>query len=111
MMNIEHELFLLQDTGYAAFQGNLTPGISKESVIGVRVPVLRDFAKKVKKDEACEQFLENLPHKYYDENMLHAVLLSAEKSEKSSSCWGAPEIAGYTKYACLPFSSSFWTAA
>ena len=79
MMNIEHELFLLQDTGYAAFQGNLTPGISKESVIGVRVPVLRDFAKKVKKDEACEQFLETLPHKYYDENMLHAVLLSAEK--------------------------------
>ena len=49
-----------------------------ESFIGIRVPVLRKFAKEFTKEE-CEEFLHQLPHQYYDENMLHGLLISEVK--------------------------------
>lgn len=72
-------LFELRDAEYAQFQAKLTPGIPAESFIGVRVPVLRKFAKEYLKDPNCEEFLNTLPHKYYDENMLHGLLISEIK--------------------------------
>ena len=49
------------------------------SLIGIRVPVLRKFAKEFAKEAECEYFLQQLPHEYYDENMLHGLLISQIK--------------------------------
>ncbi len=79
ILTLQQRLFAMQDKGYAAFQAKLTPGIPVESFIGVRVPLLRKFAKEFGKEASCEGFLQTLPHTYYDENMLHALLLSQMK--------------------------------
>ena len=79
MTEIQKRLFELRDEKYAEFQLKLTPGVTKESVIGVRVPVLRKFAKELIKDPAHKAFLSELPHEYYDENMLHGLLVSEIK--------------------------------
>lgn len=79
MTEIQKRLFELRDEKYAEFQLKLTPGITKESVVGVRVPILRKFAKELIKDSAHKSFLSELPHKYYDENMLHGLLVSEIK--------------------------------
>ena len=78
-MNIREELFALRDEGYAAFQQKLIPGVSAERVIGVRVPELRKLAKRYYKDPEQRQFLKALPHGYYDEDLLHALLIAEEK--------------------------------
>ena len=91
-MKITEELFKLQDNEYAAFQSKLTPGIPLESFIGVRVPQCHELAKKLYKSEdlqvkkEVQKFLTTLPHKYYDENILHGCMISLEKDyEKSIS--------------------------
>ena len=78
-MNIRAELFALRDEGYAAFQQKLIPGVPAERVIGVRVPELRKLAKRYYKDSEHRQFLQALPHAYYDEDLLHALLIAEEK--------------------------------
>ena len=75
-MNIKEELFSLQDISYADFQAKLTPNIPRELFIGVRVPRARKLAKRLAKEPESSQFLSDLPHKYYDENILHGLLLS-----------------------------------
>lgn len=69
----------MQDKEYAEFQSKLTPGVPTENIIGVRVPILRQFAKEFAKEAVVNAFLRRLPHKYYDENMLHALLISEVK--------------------------------
>lgn len=78
-MNFTEELFALQDSSYGDFQAKLTPGIPREKFIGVRVPEVRKLAKRLAKEPDAASFLEDLPHKHYDENMLHALLLSEMK--------------------------------
>lgn len=70
---MEKELFKLQDLKYRDFNSKLIPNISKDTMIGVRTPELRKYAKRIK-DIKC--FIEILPHKYFEENMLHAILLA-----------------------------------
>ena len=76
---LKERLFAMQDKQYAAFQAKLTPGVPVESFIGIRVPVLRKFAKEFTNEAECEDFLQQLPHEYYDENMLHGLLISEVK--------------------------------
>ena len=78
-MKITDKLFELQDKEYGEFQAKLTPGIEKNQIIGVRVPVVRKLAKEYIKDEESQEFLNTLPHEYYDENMLHGLLISEIK--------------------------------
>ena len=78
-MEITKRLFELQDEKYADFQAKLTPGIPRESFIGVRVPQVRTLAKGYYKDPESADFLQELPHQYYDENMLHGLVLSEMK--------------------------------
>ena len=68
-----------QDTKYADFQSKLIPNIEKEHVIGVRTPALREIAKKLYGTEDAEAFMRELPHYYFEENQLHAFLISLEK--------------------------------
>lgn len=78
-VNIKEELLALQDISYADFQAKLIPNIPRDLIIGVRVPELRKLAKKVIEDPETSKFLKNLPHKYYDENILHGLLISEIK--------------------------------
>lgn len=75
-MNLSEELFALQDVAYGDFQTKLTPGIPRELFIGVRVPEVRRLAKRAIKEPESTEFLDSLPHKYFDENMLHGLLIA-----------------------------------
>ena len=83
---ILQRLFALQDDKYQAFQSKLIPNINPETVIGVRVPELRRLARELAGREETEQFLAALPHRYYDENCLHALLICAQKDYDLAIC-------------------------
>ena len=72
-MKIYKELEAIKEEEYAAFQARLIPSIDPSTIMGVRVPKLRALAKSYIKDQECQDFLVNLPHAYYDENMLHGI--------------------------------------
>ena len=74
MTHLQKELFELQDTAYRDFHSSLIPGIDKSDIIGIRTPVLRTFAKKFAKTEEAARFMDELPHKYYEENNLQMML-------------------------------------
>ena len=73
---IRDELFKMQDIEYRDFNSKLIPTVKKEDMIGIRTPELRKYAKKLIKLEGVEDFLHSLPHKYFDENQLHAFIIS-----------------------------------
>ena len=77
--DIRKDLFELQDLKYRDFQKKLIPSADPESVIGVRTPSLREYAKQAAKREDISGFLEVLPHRYFDENQLHAFIISLMK--------------------------------
>ena len=79
MTHLQEELFKLQDTEYRDFNSSLIPGIDKETVIGIRTPVLRKFAKEYAKSGEIEQFMRELPHEFYEENNLHMMLIGQIK--------------------------------
>lgn len=74
---VRTRLFLMQDAAYRAFQCKLMPTVDPDSVIGVRMPELRKFAKELAKTPEAAEFLRFLPHKYYEENNLHGLLICA----------------------------------
>ena len=78
-MKIQKELFSLQDKKYMKFLSKLTPNVSEDTIIGVRIPEIRKLAKKLVKNDEYEDFLKELPHKYYDENLLHGAIISENK--------------------------------
>lgn len=78
-MDIQKELFELRDEEYADFQAKLTPTVDRELFIGVRVPEARKLAKSVYRSGNWEEYLNSLPHEYYDENMLHGLIVSEIK--------------------------------
>jgi len=80
MNKILDDLFSLQDKEYRDFNSKLIPNIKKETVIGVRVPILRKFAKEIKNSCVANDFLNSLPHKYLEENILHALLIENIKT-------------------------------
>lgn len=76
---VREKLFELRDEKYKNFQSKLIPTIDSEKIIGVRTPALRKFSKEFSKSDLCEEFLESLPHKYYDENNLHGFIIEQTK--------------------------------
>ncbi len=79
MEEIQKQLFELQDMAYRDFHSRLMPDIDKETVIGIRVPVLRKYAKSIAGTELAEKFIKELPHCYYEENNLHMMLITGIK--------------------------------
>lgn len=73
---VQAQLISIADPEYKRFQSKLMPTVAEEKVLGVRIPALRHFTKKVAKQGNCEAFLNALPHKYYEEDNLHAILIS-----------------------------------
>ena len=79
---IRAELFKLQDTGYKDLQVTIITTVEEGSIIGVRTPALRSLAKEFSKREDISVFLNDLPHKYFEENQLHSFILSLMKDAK-----------------------------
>ena len=75
---IQEKLFEYQDLGYREFNSKLIPNIDKETMIGVRIPDIRKIEKSLSTEEKKE-FLLKLPHKYFEENMLHGIIISNMK--------------------------------
>ena len=73
------KMYDLQDLKYRDMQIRIIPTVEPESVIGVRTPVLRAMAKELLKAGEYKDFLEDLPHKYFEENQLHAFIISGIK--------------------------------
>ena len=73
------KLYDLQDLKYRDMQIKIIPTISPESVIGVRTPELRSMAKDIMKGGDYKDFLEELPHRYFEENQLQAFIISGIK--------------------------------
>lgn len=78
-MSIVERLMQYQDIKYKDFQSNLVPNIDKETIIGVRTPNMRQIAKDVYNAEEAKEFLNTLPHKYYEENLVHFFLIAMIK--------------------------------
>lgn len=83
MTKIQSQLFAMQDEKYRKFQSRLIPNVAPEKIIGIRIPVLRNFAKEIFGTKSAEEFLETLPHKFYDENNLHTFLIARIKNFES----------------------------
>ena len=76
MEQINDKLFMLQDIKYREFNSKLIPNIDKDRVIGVRTPDIKKLAKEIKNEEYIDSFLNELPHYYQEENILHGLLIA-----------------------------------
>ncbi len=83
MKKIIDLLFENSDLNYKTFTSNLIPNINIDSIIGVRIPVIRKICKSLTIDEK-EFFISNLPHKYLEENILHSIIIN--EIDDFSSC-------------------------
>ena len=77
--DIKEKLKSLQDIKYRCFQAGLIPTVDNGSMIGVRTPELRKLAKEMSKRDDADDFLNDLPHEYFDEDQLHAFMVSGIK--------------------------------
>ena len=75
--SVREQLESLADSGYKAFNAKLVPTVDPATMIGIRVPRLRALAKQLRRGgrRTLEEFLADLPHRYFEENMLHAILI------------------------------------
>ncbi|MCM1364049.1 MAG: DNA alkylation repair protein [Faecalibacterium sp.] len=81
--HVREKLFSMQDLKYKDFHSKLIPTIDSQLVIGVRTPELRRYAKEFSKHPDVQDFLNALPHKYYEENNLHGFLIELMKDYDS----------------------------
>lgn len=78
-MTVYEMLYEHRDEKYKEFQAKLVPNVSPDTIIGVRTPQMRLVAKEVFKSKSFESFLKELPHKYYEENLVHFFIVSMIK--------------------------------
>ena len=76
---IVSELYKKQDVKYRDFQAKLIPPKTADDMIGVKTPELRKYANVLLKREDIGEFLEMLPHEYFEEDQLHAFIISGIK--------------------------------
>ena len=75
MDKIKEYLLSKQDIKYRDFTLPLIPNVEEKTFIGVRLPILKKYAKELD-EKSREEFLNSLPHQYHEENILHAFILS-----------------------------------
>ena len=78
-MSVYERLAACRDEKYKDFLSRLVPNIPKNTVLGVRTPAMRRIAKEIKGTKEAEEFLSVLPHKYYEENLVHFFLIAMIK--------------------------------
>lgn len=77
--DLYQKLYDLQDLKYRGMQIKIIPNLNPESIVGVRTPELRNMAKESLKTGDYKEFLKELPHKYFEENQMHAFIISGIK--------------------------------
>ena len=75
IQSIQNHLWANADEAYRTFQAGLLPTLPRDRVIGVRIPLIRAYAKQLVGTAQADAFLASLPHEYFDENNLHAALI------------------------------------
>lgn len=80
MTDIQKRLFSLADEKYKKFNSSLIPNVEEKFFIGVRTPDLRALAKELIKNGQADEFINELPHEYYEENNLHGFIINEEKN-------------------------------
>lgn len=78
-MDIRAELMARRDEKYGNFQSGLIPDLDRARLLGVRTPELRRLAKQLVKSGGAEEFMAGLPHEYFDEDQLHALIIGILK--------------------------------
>ena len=78
-VEIKKHLYELKESDYKEFMAKLIPGVDPGSVLGIRTPALRNYAKELAKRDDIDDYLHSLPHELFDENQLHAFILSELK--------------------------------
>ena len=77
---LEEKLFENEDLKYKDFTSRSIPNVDKNTIIGVRLPILKDIAKELNKSDDRNTFIDSLPHKYHEENIIHGFLISFNKN-------------------------------
>ncbi len=78
-MTVYEKLLEAKDDSYKEFQAKLVPNIDPATIIGVRTPQMRQIAKEIFTSGQMDDFLKELPHKYYEENLVHFFIISLIK--------------------------------
>ncbi len=78
-MSVYERLLSYQDKKYIDFQSKLVPNIDKNTIIGVKTPQMKEIVKEIFGTEEAFEFLQVLPHNYYEENLIHFFLISKIK--------------------------------
>ena len=78
-MDLKARLNEVKDGKYKEFQAKLVPNINPDSILGIRTPDMRKIAKEVFETNDYDSFLNELPHKYYEENLIHFFVISMIK--------------------------------
>jgi 3-methyladenine DNA glycosylase AlkD len=89
IQEIREALFQMQDIPYREMQIKIIPSVKPEKIIGVRTPALRKMAREISAAGEGAAFLQDLPHRYFEENQLHAFIISGMKDY--SSCMSSLE--------------------
>ena len=85
LSNIQKHLFEIRsDADYRALQQKIIPNVDPELVIGIRTPVIREYAKQLRKSGDHVTFIKKLPHIYFEEYMLHVMILNDEKDYETA---------------------------
>lgn len=77
--HMEAQLRAMADPAYQSFQAKLIPNLPADTILGVRMPILRKYARTFAHTDEAAVFLAALPHRFYEENLLHVWLVSAIK--------------------------------
>ena len=80
---IRNRLFELKDEKYKEFTLKLIPGLETDNVIGVRTPQVAKIAKEIIKSGDYSSFLDDCPHKYYEEMGIHVAIINSMKDYDS----------------------------
>ena len=80
---IRNRLFELKDEKYKEFTLKLIPGLEPDNVIGVRTPQVAKIAKEIIKSGDYSSFLDDCPHKYYEEMGIHVAIINSMKDYDS----------------------------
>ncbi|MBR4542407.1 MAG: DNA alkylation repair protein [Lachnospiraceae bacterium] len=78
-MTVYEQLLKVKDDKYKEFQAKLVPNIDPDIILGVKTPEMRQIAKEVFNSKEKDAFLKDLPHKYYEENLVHFFIISMIK--------------------------------
>lgn len=79
-MSVYERLMKYQDLEYRDFQSRIVPNIDKKNIIGVRTPQMREIVKDIYGTDEATKFIKKLPHKYYEENLIHFFLIAKIKN-------------------------------